>query len=280
MKILLDIRGTLCTPRIPNTSVVVRAFYGYRFPRNFLCKFWHIYIRFYNIVITFASDMDKKKNDDRRHHLGALLKHERKCRKIEQVDLALKLGVSQKYISKIEASQRRIDVLELIDYSMALNLSLTEFAWKIEDYLYGLGLLPFPKNYIKKIRVEVSWIDNKFFISFTEFLKGTNTFVELQKVVEEYFNSIIKGMVANDTEAPRWFVNKQYEFEYQFLDVTSLLKTYSSYISLAVISRASGINQSMLSQYANGLKKASTSQQKRIADAIHKIGKDLMAVFP
>lgn len=229
--------------------------------------------------------MDKKIYDERRHHIGVLLKHERKCRKLGQVDLALKLGVSQEYISKIEASKRRIDVLELIDYSMALNFSLTEFAWKIEEYLYGLSLVPFPKSYIKKIRVEVSWSDNKFFISFVEIMKGTvmitsNTFVELQKAVEENFSSIIKGMASNGTEVPSWLVNKQYEFEYKFLDVTSLLKTYSSYISLAVISRASGINQSMLSQYANGLKKASTSQQKRIADAIHKIGKDLMAVFP
>ena len=77
---------------------------------------------------------------------------------------------------------------------------------------------------------------------------------------------------------PLWLVNKEYDFKYKFLDATSLLKAYSSYISLAVISRVSGINQNLLSQYANGLKKARPNQMKRIIEAINKIGKELSAV--
>ena len=44
-------------------------------------------------------------------------------------------------------------------------------------------------------------------------------------------------------------------------------------------SRASGINQSLLSHYVNGLKKPCEQQRKRIVDGLHKIGSDLLSVM-
>lgn len=210
--------------------------------------------------------MKKKLYIERRKQIGRLLKHERKCRKLEQEDVARLLGVRQELISKIEAGTRRIDILELIDYVEVLGFSITEFAWKIETYLSALSLIPPPKRNIlgKKIRVDVSWCDNKFIASLGDVLPGTysfiaDTFVDLQI-------DINKG-----------FANIDYEFEYKFLDAASLLNAYSPYISLAAISRVSGINQTQLSQYANGLKKARPNQIKRIMEAIHKMGRELAA---
>lgn len=229
--------------------------------------------------------MSKELYNKRRKQIGLLLQHERKCQKLEQEDIARALGVRQEFISKIEAGTRRIDILELVDYCEALNLSLTEFAWKIESYLSALSLLPLPKRNVfgKNIGVEVSWRDNKFSALLGEIVPRpfeftADTFVELQIEVEEGFDSSIKGMMADGNRVPRWLVNKEYEFEYKFLDATSLLKAYSPYISLAVISRVSGINQNLLSQYTNGLKKARPNQMKRIMEAINKIGKELAAV--
>lgn len=228
--------------------------------------------------------MNKELYNKRRKQIGLLLQHERKCQKLEQENIARALGVRQEFISKIEAGTRRIDILELIDYCEALNFSLTEFAWKIETYLSALSLLPLPKINVlgKKIRVEVSWHDNKFSALLDEFLPRpfeftANTFVELQIEIEDGFDTCIKGMMANRNKVPRWLVNKEYEFEYKFLDATSLLKAYSPYISLAVISRVSGINQNLLSQYTNGLKKSRPNQLKRLMEAIYKIGKELAA---
>ena len=229
--------------------------------------------------------MNKDLYDKRRKQIGLLLQHERKCQKLEQEDIARILGSRQDFVSKIEAGSRRIDILELIDYCEALNFSLTEFAWKIETYLSALSLLPLPKRNIlgKSIGVEVSWRDNKFssllgenvprIIEFT-----ADTFAELQIEIEDGFDSCIKRMMSNGNRVPLWLVNKEYDFKYKFLDATSLLKAYSSYISLAVISRVSGINQNLLSQYANGLKKARPNQMKRIMEAINKIGKELTAI--
>ena len=211
--------------------------------------------------------MKKKLYKEKRKQIGYLLQHERKCNKLEQEDIARVLGARQELISKIEAGNRRIDIPELIDYAEALGFSITEFAWKIETYLSAFKLLPPPKSNLlgKKIRVSVSWGDNKFKASLGDVLPGTyafsaNTFAELQIEIE-------KGLV-----------NKEYEFEYKFLDVRSLLNAYSPYISLAAISRVSGINQNQLSQYANGLRKARPIQMKRIMETIHKIGKELTAV--
>lgn len=229
--------------------------------------------------------MSKDLFDKRRKQIGLLLQHERKCQKLEQEDIARILGSRQDYVSKIEAGSRRIDILELIDYCEALNFSLTEFAWKIETYLSALSLLPLPKRNIlgKNIWVEVSWHDNNFSALLGENVPRAieftaDTFAELQIEIENGFDSCIKGMMADGNSVPRWLVSKEYSFKYKFLDATSLLKAYNPYISLAVISRVSGINQNLLSQYANGLKKARPNQMKRIIEAINKIGKELSAI--
>jgi len=228
--------------------------------------------------------MKKKLYKEKRKQIGFLLQHERKCKNLEQVELARILGARQELISKIESGSRRIDILELIDYAEVLGFSITEFAWKIETYLSALSLLPPPKRnrYGKKIKVDVSWRDNKFTASIQDVLQETyvfpaDTFVELQKCIEDGLNSHIKDKASDGDKLPSWFVNKEYEFEYKFLDVASLLNAFSPYISLAAISRVSGINQNQLSQYANGLKKARSNQIKRIMEAIHKIGKQLTA---
>ena len=223
--------------------------------------------------------------EKRREHLGVLLQRERKCQHIDQTDIARKLGVRQELISKIEANKRRIDIIELISYCEALNLTLTEFAWKIETYFHAEGLLPPPKINIQKIKigVEVSWRENNFSATYREIVPKTvvftaNTFADLREEARNTIKRFVNAVEEVVSEAPWWIKNEKYEFEYIFLDVQSLLKVYSPYISLAVISKTSDINPSLLSQYANGLKKASPEQLKRITDAINKIVKEIPPV--
>ena len=231
--------------------------------------------------------MSKELYNKRRKQIGFLLQHERKCQHLEQEVVAQKMDVKQEDISKIESGTRRIDILELIDYAEVLGFSITEVAWKIDMYLSALRLLPLPNRNVldKKIKVEISWSENCFSASLGDIVQDTfvftaNNFDELQIEIIDGFDSHIKRMVADGNKVPWWLVKKDYEFEYKFLDATSLLKAYNTYISLAVISRITGINQNQLSQYANGLKKARPNQLKRIAEAIQKIGKDLTTVVP
>ena len=224
--------------------------------------------------------MYKLLRENRRKQIGILLQHERKCQGLGQVDVAQKFGERQEFISKIEASKRKIDVLELIEYAEALGFSLTEIAWKIETYLSGQNLLPLPNSNVlhKKFRVDVSWCENKLSAKIVDDLPGTiiftaNTFVELQTEIKERFEIYVKMVLETGYKGARWLVKNEYEFEYNFLDAISLLNAYNPYISLAAISNVSGINQNQLSQYANGLKKARPKQLQRIKEAIHEIGK-------
>ena len=229
--------------------------------------------------------MNEALNKERWRQIGFLLQHERKCQHLEQEVVVRKMDVRQESISRIEAGKRRIDILELIEYAEAIGFSISEIAWKIETYLSGLWLLPLPKTNVlgKKIRINVSWRENKFSASFGEIFPETwvftaDKFEELQIGIEEDLDSRLRALESGGIEVPKWLKNKEYEFEYKFMDARSLLNAYCPhYVSLAVISRVSGINQNLLSQYVNGIKKARPKQLKRIMDAIHQIGRELVA---
>ena len=235
--------------------------------------------------------MKKGLHKRRRKFVGILLQVERKYLGYNQDDVAQMLGFSQEKISQIEASTRRIDIIELMDFCEVLNLSLVEFAAKIESRLFAEGLLQRRKRRIKQelcklriIRIDVSWCENSFTASFGDNVPGTvvftaDTFVGLRKEAAECLASHVDDMVADGVEVSQWLASKEYEFEYKFLDVASLLKAYEPYLSLAAISRVTGINQNLLSQYANGLKKAGQYQMKRIMDGVHKIGEELMVAM-
>ena len=72
--------------------------------------------------------------------------------------------------------------------------------------------------------------------------------------------------------------NGDYEFEYNLLDVATMLRAYEPYYTLAALSHATGINQHQLSHYANGLKHPRPQQRQRIVEGMHEIGRQLLAV--
>ena len=56
---------------------------------------------------------------------------------MRQQDLANKLGEPQSLVSKYEAGERRLDVLELREICKALGVPLSEFVKKVEARLDG-----------------------------------------------------------------------------------------------------------------------------------------------
>ena len=137
---------------------------------------------------------------------------------------------------------------------------------------------------MEKIIVNVAWCDKNFGGSLGSNVPGAvvftaPTFEALQKEAKDSLEFHVECLLENGEEVPGWLKNGDYEFVYNYLDATTLLKAYSPYVSLAAISRASGINQSLLSHYVNGLKKPREQQLKRIVDGLHKIGSDLQSVM-
>lgn len=136
---------------------------------------------------------------------------------------------------------------------------------------------------MEKITVDVAWCEKNFGGSFGNNVPGAvvftaNTFAELQKVAKETLEFHISGMIEDGEDVPNWLVSGEYEFVYSFEDTAALLHAYEPYVTLAAISRASGINQYQLSHYANGIKKPRSEQRRRIVDGLHKIGSELQRI--
>lgn len=136
---------------------------------------------------------------------------------------------------------------------------------------------------MEKIVVNVQWCDKNFGASLSDNVPGAvvftaKTFAEIQEEAKEMLDSHLRCMQEDGDNVPQWWIDGDYAFEYNLVDATTVLRAYEPYVSLAAISRATGINQHQLSHYANGLKQPRPQQRQRIIDGIHKIGRTLMAV--
>ena len=136
---------------------------------------------------------------------------------------------------------------------------------------------------MEKIRVDVQWCDKNFGASLGENVPGAvvvtaKTYEQLLNDVPESLRFHVECMLADGDDVPQWLRNGDYELEYNLVDTATMLHAFEPLLSLAAISRVTGINQHQLSHYANGLKQPRPQQRQRIVDGIHKIGRELLAV--
>ena len=74
----------------------------------------------------------------------------------------------------------------------------------------------------------------------------------------------VQGMIEDGNEVPQWLVEGDYEFKWCLKDTASLLQSLEGMTTIAAISRATGINERLLSNYANGFKRPSAKQHQKI----------------
>ncbi|MEK7741331.1 MAG: helix-turn-helix transcriptional regulator [Pseudomonadota bacterium] len=65
--------------------------------------------------------------DPRYQNLIKKLIELRESKNVTQVELAQRLGKPQSYVSKVEILERRLDVIELIDWLKVLDASIFDF---------------------------------------------------------------------------------------------------------------------------------------------------------
>lgn len=135
----------------------------------------------------------------------------------------------------------------------------------------------------KIIKVYVEWTDKNFCASLSDNVPGSvvitaKNIIELKREVAETLKFHIEGMLADGDEVPQWLVEGNYEFDFDYLSAAVLIKACEPYVSLAALSRATGINQRQLSHYANGIRHPRPEQRKRIVEGMHKIGRELLSV--
>lgn len=133
---------------------------------------------------------------------------------------------------------------------------------------------------MERVTVNVQWCGSNFGASFSDNVPGAVVFTakdieELQKEANDTLAFHVEGLVADGEQVPQWLIDGNYEIVFKYADVATLLHACEPYVSLAAISRASGINQGQLSHYANGMKKPREEQRRRIVESLHSIGRRL-----
>ena len=83
-------------------------------------------------------------------------------------------------------------------------------------------------------------------------------------------------MLEEELDIPEKFMGK-YELEF-YTDIPSLFNWFSGIISKSGVSKLTSMNPSLISQYASGSKTPSRKQAKKIEQALHNLGRELLEV--
>ncbi|PKQ64785.1 hypothetical protein BZG02_02685 [Labilibaculum filiforme] len=116
--------------------------------------------------------------------------------------------------------------------------------------------------------------------AYTEDLIGCvaagDTFESVKENMREAIDFHLEGLVEFDEVIPEKF---QDDYELIFdLDLYAFFDWVSGMLTRSGIANISGLNASLVSQYANGLKTPSKRQLKKIEKGIHQFGADLQAI--
>lgn len=99
----------------------------------------------------------------------------------------------------------------------------------------------------------------------------------VEEAINDFYITLddMKATVGETEHKPQCPADLQFDIKY---DVASFLNFYSRYMSLAGLSRLTGINQKLLSHYINGRKHPKKSTVTKIEKAIHDLAKELSQV--
>lgn len=75
---------------------------------------------------------------------------------------------------------------------------------------------------------------------------------------------------------PKW-MDEDYQIVYQF-DTQSLLKYYRGIFTKAALERITGINQKQLGAYEAGTSRPRPAQARKIENALHALGEELISI--
>ena len=117
--------------------------------------------------------------------------------------------------------------------------------------------------------------------AFSAYAANCKGVVGMGNSVEEAKQSALKSIALmiqyNNAENIPAILKGDYDIVYKF-DAESFLNYYKKIFTNAALERLTGINQKQFQHYASGLKKPRHTQAKKIENAIHNLGKELMAV--
>lgn len=133
-----------------------------------------------------------------------------------------------------------------------------------------------------KLKIATSWTGGNFCCVWSDEAAGTVavTAKTLEKLKDNFRESLkwhIEGCLADGDVLPDYLVKGDYDLEFD-LDTAAIIRNAEDYTTMAAISRATGINQKLLSHYANGIKHPRAAQRERIISGLRLIASRIMVM--
>jgi len=132
---------------------------------------------------------------------------------------------------------------------------------------------------MKKNIVEISFTGNNF-SAYVPSLPGCvstgDSPESVKKNIKDAIDFHIEGTLEDGDRIPKSFKGN-YELSFKF-DAKSLLNYYKGIFTNAAFERITGINQKQIQHYATGHRKPRPAQTKKIEQALHALGSELMAI--
>lgn len=102
------------------------------------------------------------------------------------------------------------------------------------------------------------------------------TITEIKNNIKDAIDFHIQGMRTENIPIPGKF-DREFDLSFK-MDVASLFEWFSGILTKSGVSRLTGMNQSLISQYVSGSKSPSSKQTKRIERALHNLGQELLEI--
>lgn len=129
----------------------------------------------------------------------------------------------------------------------------------------------------KQVRIVIERSDDSY-SAYAENIPGVYGHAD---TVEEAKNAVLTGLKLfkeyNQEEHIPAILKGDYEIIFKF-DTKSFLNFYKKIFTNAALERLTDINQKQFHHYAAGLKKPRPAQVKKIEKAMHKLGRELLAI--
>ena len=103
-----------------------------------------------------------------------------------------------------------------------------------------------------------------------------DSILDVKNNIREAVDFHIEGMRMENLPIPEEFEG-EFNLTYK-MDVASLFEWFSGILTKSGVSKITGMNQSLISQYVSGIKTPSSKQTKKIERALHNLGHELLEI--
>jgi predicted RNase H-like HicB family nuclease len=107
------------------------------------------------------------------------------------------------------------------------------------------------------------------------FVIACDSIAKLKRELPEGIRFHIEGLYEEEKQA---WMDGEYSFEYVYSDIPAFVEAYSGLINQSSLARIAGINESLMRQYASGIKRPSRNTLNRIEAGVKQYAGEIQSV--